>query len=209
MAPAPEPFDPPLTPELIVAAYQQGAFPMADSRAADSLGWYIPEQRAIVPLDDLFNCPRSVRRHLRLGTFELRLDTAFDQVIHACAAPRAGEDETWINQRIVDAYISLHRMGIAHCVEAWRDGQLVGGLYGLAMGGAFFGESMFHDAPSGGTDASKVCLVHLVEHLRHRHFTLLDAQLPNPHLDQFNATIIDHDAFMHRLHAALQLDVTW
>lgn len=209
MPPAPESLDPPLTPELILAAYQQGAFPMADSRASDSLGWYIPAERAIVPLDDHFNCPRTVRRHLRLGTFELRCDTAFDQVIHACAAPRASEEETWINPRIIEAYLRLHRMGIAHSVEAWRDDQLVGGLYGLAMGGAFFGESMFHDATCGGTDASKVCLVRLVDHLRQRGFTLLDAQLPNPHLDQFNAVTIDHDAFMQHLHAALQLDVTW
>lgn len=209
MPSAPEPFDPPLTPELIVAAYQQGAFPMAEARQSDRLGWYIPQQRAILPLDDRFHCPRSVRRHLRLGTFELRRDTAFDRVIRACAAPRAGETETWINRRIVEAYRTLHRLGVAHSVEAWREGQLVGGLYGLAMGGAFFGESMFHDAPAGGTDASKVCLVHLVEHLRSRGFALLDAQLPNPHLDQFGAITIDHDDFMRRLHSALQTRATW
>ncbi len=202
-----DPHDPPLTPELLVAAYQQGAFPMAESRESNQVGWFIPEQRAIIPLDT-FNCPRSVAKRIRDGDYVIRRDTAFDQVIQHCAEPRRNDGDTWINQRIIQAYGELHQLGIAHSVEAWRDDQLVGGLYGLVLGGAFCGESMFHLSDKG-TDASKVCLVHLVEHLNARGFTLLDAQLPNDHLQQFGLQVIEHDDYMQRLSIALSINTTW
>ena len=208
MTSAADQFDPPLTPDLLLAAYEQGAFPMADSRGSRRVGWYVPRRRGIIPIDQ-FNCPRSVRKRIRDRAFDVRIDTAFEQTIRCCAGPRRAADDTWINERIVQAYIELHRRGIAHSVEAWLGDRMVGGLYGLAIGGAFFGESMFHDAAAGGTDASKVCLVHLVEHLRKRGFALLDAQMPNDHLVQFGLIVLDHAAFIERLENALPLDVHW
>jgi leucyl/phenylalanyl-tRNA--protein transferase len=197
-----------LTPQLLIAAYSQGLFPMAAGRQSDNVQWFSPDQRAILPLDAV-RIPRSIRRHLRRQTFDIRMDTAFEQVIQGCAQPRAREEETWINQQIIGAYTELHYLGLAHSVEAWRGGRLVGGLYGVALRGAFFGESMFHDAAAGGTDASKVCLVHLVDHLNRRGYRLLDTQIANPHMEQFGMIEIPRSAYLRRLRRALELDVSW
>jgi leucyl/phenylalanyl-tRNA--protein transferase len=217
---------PPLTPELIIRAYCQGAFPMARSRRGP-IEWYSPDPRGILPLD-AFHVPKSLARRVRSGRFHITFDRAFERVITACSEPRPYEEQTWISPGIIRAYTRLHPMGIAHSVEAWlppppeveeaaqqppppatefdaSSWQLVGGLYGLALGGAFFGESMF----SRTTDASRVCLVHLVEHLKQRGYVLLDAQVSNPHLEQFGAIEIPREEYLNRLRAALKLDVTW
>ncbi|MAE61268.1 MAG: leucyl/phenylalanyl-tRNA--protein transferase [Planctomycetaceae bacterium] len=198
----------PLTAEHLIAAYCQGAFPMAESRTATGVQWFRPDPRAILPLDT-FHCPDSLARVVRADRFDIRHDTAFDRVIRACAKPRRYESDTWINEDIIRAYGQLHLAGLAHTVEAWHDNQLVGGLYGVALGAAFFGESMFHDPDRGGTNASKVCLVHLVDHLNARGYTLLDVQFPNPHLAQFGLVEIREQQYAHRLNTALHKRVTW
>ena len=197
-----------LTPQLLIAAYAQGVFPMARSRHAPVIEWYSPDPRGILPLDN-FHCPRTLRQRIRQNLFDIRRDTAFAEVIAACAQPRPGHPDTWINREIRHAYAQLHEMGFAHCVEAWREGQLVGGLYGVALGGAFFGESMFHRPDLGGTDASKVCLVHLVEHLKSRGFTLLDTQMTSPHLQRFGATEVSRRKYLKLLENALEIDAKW
>lgn len=189
-----------LTPELIVRAYSIGIFPMADARDDPTVYWVAPERRGILPLDR-FHVPRRLRRTVRRGTFEVRRDTAFAEVIEQCAAPRPGHPETWINPDITRVFCDLHRAGLAHCVETWREGRLVGGIYGLALGGAFFGESMF----SRETDASKVALVHLAASLRVGGFTLFDAQFLTDHLRQFGAIEVPAAAYMERLNEALRL----
>ncbi|AKU92060.1 leucyl/phenylalanyl-tRNA--protein transferase [Vulgatibacter incomptus] len=186
----------PLTPELIVSAYCRGVFPMADEITSE-IGWYSPDPRAIFPLD-AFHVPRSLAKTIRQGVFEIRFDSAFEEVMRACAA----REETWISEEIVGAYVALHRHGLAHSVEAYRDGELVGGLYGVALGGAFMGESMF----SRATDASKVCLVALVERLRERDFRLLDSQLPTEHLSRFGQIVVPRKVYLRQLAAALRLD---
>lgn len=194
-----------LTPELVIRAYSVGAFPMADSRGSGVVHWYRPDPRAVLPLDERFHVPRSLGKRVRSGRFDVTRDRAFGEVIRGCAAPRPGHPETWINGEIVRVYEELHGLGVAHSVEAWRDGELAGGLYGVALGGAFFGESMF----SRQTDASKVCLVHLVEHLRARGYVLLDVQFVNPHLARFGVEEIPAAAYDRRLRAALAMAVTW
>jgi leucyl/phenylalanyl-tRNA--protein transferase len=196
-----------ISPRMIVAAYMQGAFPMAPSRDADAVDWFAPDPRAILPLDQ-FHCPRSLARTIRQGIYTIRHDTAFEQVMRRCAEPRRDTNETWINEPIVRSFTALHEAGIAHSIEAWRDGELVGGLYGVALGGTFFGESMFHD-PDRGRDASKVCLAKTVEHLNARGYTLFDVQLPNPFLARFGVIEIRQQAFRKKLHHALQIDATW
>lgn len=204
-----------LTPELVVRAYCLGAFPMADGRAGQ-IAWYSPDPRALLPLEvGRFHVPRSLARRVRSGRFEVTFDRAFGEVIRACAVPRSGEGgeaETWINDDIIRVYTALHRLGLAHSVEAWAredegEGQrtLAGGLYGVALGGAFFGESMF----SRRTDASKVCLVKLVEHLRGRGFALLDAQFSNLHLAQFNLYELPRAVYLRQLRAAVRMPVSW
>ena len=194
-----------LTPEMVVRAYCAGAFPMADSREG-SIRWYSPDPRAVIPLEeDGFKVPRSLRQRVRSECYRVTMDRAFGEVIRACAKPRAADKDTWINPRIVDVYTELHNAGLAHSVEAWSGDDLVGGLYGVSLGGAFFGESMFHRA----TDASKVCLVALVEHLRGRGFGLLDVQFVNPHLEQFGVKEISHEAYMTRLHEVLESGAMW
>ena len=173
-----------------------GVFPMADSRRG-TIRWYAPDPRAIIPLDQ-FHAPRSLQRTIRQGTFAVRVNTAFGEVIRACAARR----ETWISDEIIAAYEALHRLGLAHSVECWQDGVLAGGLYGVALGGAFFGESMFTRV----TDASKVALAALVERLRARGFVLLDTQYLTEHLARFGAVEIPRDTYMVLLAAALRLD---
>lgn len=199
-----------ITPEMVVRAYRQGAFPMARSRRGP-VEWFSPDPRAVLPLD-AFHVPQSLQRRVRSGRFEITFDRAFEQVIQACAAPRKTQRETWINTQIIRVYTELHQQGVSHSIEAWlrpqnpgEPPQLVGGLYGLALGGAFFGESMFSTA----TDASKVCLVHLVEHLRARGFSLLDTQMSNPHMAQFGVIEIPRHVYLTWLAAALRQPVAW
>ena len=193
-----------LSPDDLLRAYANGMFPMAERRDDPALYLFDPEVRGIIPLDG-FHVPRRLARRVRSGLFELRIDSAFAAVIEACAEPRPGHRETWINQPIMDLYGALHARGAAHSVESWRDGSLVGGLYGVVLGGAFFGESMF----SLDTDASKVALVHLVERLRMRGFSLLDTQFLTPHLVSFGAIEISRDQYRERLAEALEQDVSF
>lgn len=183
---------PPLTPELLVYAYQRGLFPMGDPEGG--IGWYSPDPRAVFPLDR-FHAPKTLLKTVRQGKFEVRVNADFEGVLRGCA----GREETWITEEIHTVYMALHRHGLAHSVEAWRGGALVGGLYGVALGGAFFGESMF----SHETDASKVCLVHLVDRLKARGFTLLDSQYPTEHLMRFGQALIPRRLYMQQLAEAL------
>ncbi len=185
-----------LKPELLVQAYRLGLFPMAEPDG--QVYWYSPDPRAVIELDS-FHVPRSLAQRCRQGRFHMRINSAFQEVIHACAD--RGE-ETWISTAIIDAYIGLHRMGYAHSVEAWQEDRLVGGLYGVAVGGAFFGESMFHRT----TDASKVALVWLVERLKDRQFCLLDVQFLTEHLVRFGARQIPRPEYLRRLDQALGRD---
>lgn len=196
-----------LTPELVMQAYAAGAFPMAPDRdaGADQIHWYRPDPRAVLPLDERFRVRRSLRQRIARGDLRITRDQAFDAVIDACAQPRSQQQSTWISQPIMDVYRQLHRRGVAHSVEAWRDDDLVGGLYGVSLGGAFFGESMF----SRVSGASQVCLVHLVEHLRARGFVLLDVQFTNPHLEQFGVIELPCDEYLGQLQMATWLDVRW
>ena len=179
---------------LLIYAYAQGIFPMAMEDG--SIGWFSPDPRGILPLDT-FVASRRLLRVVRQGKFEIAFDRGFEAVMRACAEDR--EDGTWISDEIVESYVALHRRGLAHSVEAWQDGTLVGGLYGVHLGGAFFGESMFHRV----TDASKVALVALVDRLRQNGFTLLDTQWTTPHLEQFGAVEIPREEYLTRLTAAL------
>lgn len=187
-----------LTPQILLRAYAAGIFPMADDADDPDIFWVQPEMRGVLPLDE-FHVPKSLLKTVRRAPFEIRFDTAFPAVIAACADTGPGRERTWINRTIRELYISLHRMGHAHSVEAWRDGQLVGGLYGVTLGRAYFGESMF----SRETDASKVCLVHLVQRLRERGFVLLDTQFTTEHLKRFGAIDVPHDVYEEMLQEAL------
>lgn len=173
---------PEITPELLLRAYSIGLFPMADSADDPELFWVEPDIRGVLPLD-AFHVSRSLAKTIRQKPFDIRYDTAFDAVVAACAEAAPDRPSTWINAKIKSLYSTLHRMGHAHSVEAWADGQLVGGLYGVSLGAAFFGESMF----SRRTDASKICLVHLVERLKTNGFRLLDTQFTTEHLKTFGA----------------------
>lgn len=185
-----------LSPSLLLSAYCEGIFPMAHEDG--NIYWYDPDPRAILPLDS-FHVPRSLARTIKKGDFEIRYNTAFVAVIRACAEPAPGREETWINQDIVVAYTRLHRLGFAHSIETWFEGELVGGLYGVAVRGLFAGESMF----SWLSDASKVALVYLVERLRQRHFQLLDVQFMTDHLRRFGAIEIPATVYKERLAQAL------
>lgn len=187
----------PLDADFLLAAYRLGYFPMAEADSGEVF-WYSPDPRAIIPLDS-FTVSRSLRQKVRRRVFEIRVNTAFEQVIRACA----NRVETWISREIIDAYTELHRRGYAHSVESWDGENLVGGLYGVAVGGAFFGESMF----SFSSDASKVALVHLVERLRQSGFTLLDTQFVTEHLRQFGARAIPRTLYLKLLAASVALDV--
>lgn len=188
-----------LTPEMVVEGYLRGFFPMAESREGE-IGWFSPDPRAVFPLDGLV-VSRSLRRTIRRGTFEVRVDTAFRHVVQKCAE-RA---ETWISDEILDVYSRLHDQGIAHSVESWAGDELAGGLYGVALGGAFFGESMF----SAKTDASKVALVALVERLRRGGYLLLDTQFITPHLRRLGAVEIPRAAYLRALRRALLVKGEW
>lgn len=194
-----------LTPELLLDAYRVGLFPMARSRDSDTVEWFCPDPRAVLPLDDHFRVRRSLAKRVRNAGYRITLDRAFADVIHQCAQPRADSQETWITPGLTDLYIQLHHQGHAHSIEAWQDDQLIGGLYGVSIGGAFCGESMFSRQP----DASQICLVHLVEHLRQRGYTLLDTQFVNPHLVQFGVTEIPAEQYLQQLAEAVQKPVTW
>jgi leucyl/phenylalanyl-tRNA---protein transferase len=186
-----------LTPELLLYTYSQGIFPMGHDDG--EIYWYDPDPRAIIPLDDNFHVPRSLARRIRQGGFEVRVDSAFRAVMTACAEPDQNRENTWITPAIIDVYCELHRFGYAHSVETWIDGELVGGLYGVTIGGLFAGESMF----SRATDSSKIALVHLVERLRAGGFTLLDTQFMTEHLRRFGAVEIARAEYQTRLRRAL------
>jgi leucyl/phenylalanyl-tRNA--protein transferase len=183
-----------IAPEVLLQGYRLGVFPMAMDDG--SIEWFSPDPRGIIPLDH-FHIPHGVQRTLRKGEFEVRVDTAFARVICHCA-DRA---ETWINSEIIRSYTRLHELGFAHSVEAWSEGKLSGGLYGVSLGGAFFGESMFHEK----TDASKIALCALVERLRTRRFVLLDTQWLTRHLQQFGAIKISRRHYMDLLARAVAL----
>lgn len=193
-----------LTPELVLRAYTVGLFPMSERADDPEVFWVDPERRGIMPLDT-FHVPRSLRKVIRREPFEVRVDHDFAAVMRGCAAPRAKPGETWINDQILDVYCALNAQGFAHSVECWRDGALVGGLYGVAIHGAFFGESMF----SRATDASKVALVHLVARLRRGGFVLLDAQFVTPLLARFGAIEVSRSAYRRQLAEALGTDATF
>jgi leucyl/phenylalanyl-tRNA--protein transferase len=165
------------------------------------VGWYDPDPRAILPLDGSFHISRSLRRVIREERFEIRFDTCFSDVMRACAAPGKGREHTWISEEFVEAYSQLNRLGFAHSVEVWSDGKLVGGLYGVHLGGLFAGESMF----SKVGEASKVALVHLTNHLRRRGFVLHDVQFMTPHLRRFGALEISREDYQGRLAKALHV----
>ncbi|HEX2836575.1 MAG TPA: leucyl/phenylalanyl-tRNA--protein transferase [Phycisphaerales bacterium] len=225
-----------------LALYKQGWFPMFDDEQR-VLEWVQPHERGLLPLDERFRVPRSLRQRVRSGKFVITCDRAFGSVIRECGTPAPGRERTWLSPEIIDLFEALHAAGHAHSVEAWvvesgggirgsafgiRDDAvvppqmpdhecrspdpswtLVGGLYGLALGGAFCGESMFSRPDLGGTDASKVCLVHLVAHLRARGFVLLDAQLHNEHLEQFGLYEVPMDAYTGMLKTAAEMRVAW
>jgi leucyl/phenylalanyl-tRNA--protein transferase len=193
-----------ITPDLLVRAYRAGFFPMAETREADRLYWLDPEQRGILPLDG-FHLPRRLLRTVESGTFTVTADRDFAGVIAACAEPAPGREDTWINPVIEALFTELHRRGVAHSLESWQGGALVGGLYGVALGGAFFGESMF----SRATDASKVALVHLVARLRLGGYTLLDTQFVTSHLTRFGALEVPRERYKQMLAAALEAPAVW
>ena len=182
----------------MLRAYAIGVFPMAENRHDKRLFWVDPERRGVIPLHG-FHAPSRLRRTVRAGRFEIAVNRAFRQTIEACAEARPLRRSTWISDRIVELYTELHERGFAHSVEAWRDGRLVGGLYGISLGAAFFGESMF----SREVDASKVALVHLVGRLILGRYRLLDTQFVTEHLAQFGAIEIDRSDYKTRLEEAL------
>lgn len=190
----------PVTPEIVLRAYMHGIFPMAHSRTDPQLEWFDPIRRGVLPLDG-FHLPRRLRRTVRQGKFQVTIDHDFRGTIESCAAEAAERKSTWISERIIELYTELHRMGHAHSVETRLDGRLVGGLYGVSIAGAFFGESMF----SFVTDASKVALVHLVARLRVGGYTLLDCQFQTEHLAQFGTIEIPRLAYRRELAAALKV----
>ena len=193
-----------LTPETLLRAYAVGLFPMAEHRDDQTLYWVDPEKRGILPFND-FHIPRRLRRTVRQGKFEVRCNTSFTEVIRACAAPSEGRYESWINDEIVALYTTLNERGHAHSVEAWLDQRLVGGLYGVSLGAAFFGESMF----STVRDASKVALVHLVARLKKGKYSLLDTQFITNHLSQFGAVEMPRSGFRQLLASALDYSSTF
>lgn len=193
-----------LTSAMMLRAYRNGLFPMAETRDSARLYWLDPEQRGVLPLET-FRIPRRLGRTVLSGPYEVTADADFPGVIAGCATPAPGRDETWINPQIERLFTRLHAEGHAHSVETWLNGALVGGLYGVAIGGVFFGESMF----SVARDASKVALAHLVARLRLGGFTLLDTQFVTAHLKQFGATEIPRDTYRALLEAAIAVPARW
>lgn len=195
---------PAITPEIMLRAYAAGIFPMSEAADDPTLFWVEPELRGVIPLQD-FHLSSRLARTVRSDRFEVRVDTAFPEVIAACAEARPDRPETWINGRIREIFGELHELGHAHSVECWHEGRLVGGLYGLSLGAAFFGESMFHRE----TDASKVALVHLVARLRRGGYRLLDAQFQTDHLAQFGTMEVSREAYARMLDAVLEREGDW
>ena len=193
-----------LTPEILLRAYAEGLFPMAERRGDPTLYWVSPEKRGIIPLD-VFHVPRRLARTIRSNAFQVTSDRCFRRVMEACAAPAPGRTESWINDEILRLYTALHASGHAHSLECWHDGELVGGLYGVRLGAAFFGESMF----SRQRDASKVALVHLVQGLKRSGFVLLDTQFITAHLARFGAIEIPRERYLLKLHDALNREAPW
>lgn len=193
--------DPDITPELLLHAYTIGVFPMARSRRARTIEWYDPQMRGVLPIGRL-HVPKRLRRTIRQAPYRITFDRAFRAVMTGCADARK---DTWINDKIIDLYTQLHEAGFAHSVEAWRGDELVGGVYGISIGGAFFGESMFSTA----TDASKIALVYLAARLWKQGYALLDTQFINEHLMQFGVEEIPRDEYHARLGAALELPVVF
>ncbi|MBB3453583.1 leucyl/phenylalanyl-tRNA--protein transferase [Rhizobium sp. BK313] len=191
--------NPGITPEILLRAYSIGLFPMAESADDPEIFWVEPELRGVLPLDT-FHVSKSLAKTIRRKPFDIRFNTDFDAVIAACAEQTNGRPSTWINKTIRSLYSTLNHIGHAHSVEAWEDGKLVGGLYGVSLGSAFFGESMF----SRRTDASKICLVCLVERLRQRGFTLLDTQFTTEHLRTFGAIDVPKDEYAKMLEKAME-----
>ncbi len=187
-----------LTPDMLLRAYAYGIFPMAEGRSDPAVHWIEPERRGIIPIET-FHVPRRLRRTVRQGVYDVRCDSDFAGLVRGCALGVPGRKDTWINRSIENLHTRLYEIGFAHSIEAWKDGVLVGGLYGIALGGAFFGESMF----SRARDASKVALVHLIARLRYGNFKLLDAQFVTEHLAQFGAVEIARDDYRERLASAL------
>lgn len=187
-----------ITPEVLLKAYACGIFPMAESATDSALYWVEPEQRGIIPLNT-FHVPKRLQRTIKSEIFDIRIDSDFQAVIDGCAAPAPGRRKTWINDRIRDLYTQLFELGYCHTVEAWIDDELVGGLYGVRLGRAFFGESMFHTE----RDASKVALVYLVARLKRGGFTLLDTQFVTDHLRTFGAHEVDRRQYHQLLEGAL------
>jgi leucyl/phenylalanyl-tRNA--protein transferase len=193
-----------VTPEILLKAYAAGIFPMAEDADDPSLFWVEPRERGIIPLDD-FHIPKRLARTIRSDQFDVRVDHDFDAVIAGCAAPAADREKTWISRRIRELYGDLFDAGFCHTVEVYTDGRLVGGLYGVRLKGAFFGESMFHTE----RDASKVALVHLVARLRRGGFSLLDTQFVTSHLAQFGAIEIPRNRYKQMLRAAMDHEADW
>ncbi|MCS7338087.1 MAG: leucyl/phenylalanyl-tRNA--protein transferase [Verrucomicrobiae bacterium] len=181
----------------LLAAYRRGIFPWT----ADPITWWSPDPRAIFELDK-FHVPRSLAKLIRKGAFQITIDKAFREVMEGCAEPRPGREETWVTPEFIEAYTQLHKAGYAHSLECWQDGALVGGIYGVAIGGFFAGESMFHRV----SNASKVALYHLVQHLRARGFELFDIQMVTPVTRLLGAVEIPRVEYLRRLKRAIQLD---
>jgi len=187
-----------INPEFLLQAYRIGIFPMAMEQG--EIGWFSPDPRGVIPLES-FHQTKSLRRVVASKKFEIRINSAFSEVIDGCAE----RDETWIDETVRESYVTLNANGYAHSVETWYEGELAGGLYGVAIGGAFFGESMF----SRKTDASKVALVALVEHLNKRKFMLLDTQWTTPHLRKFGAVDIPKSDYIKKLNQAIKLEISF
>ena len=196
-----------LSPESLLAAYAGGAFPMADVDTG-VVEYFTCDPRCVIPLN-AFRLPHTSQRAIRASLFRMRADTAFEQVMRGCMLPRPGQERTWISESMVEAYCKLHELGFAHSVEAWLDDKLVGGLYGVSIGGAFFGESMFVLRNAGAGNASKACLHWLVTHLKSKQFTLLDSQYSNPLVLSFGGVEIPASQYEAQLAAATDLDVTF
>ena len=200
----PSPFDLDITPELIIRAYRAGIFPMSEDAEDENLFWVSPEQRGIIPLDG-FHPSTSLRKAIRKSGFVVKVDTDFEAIIEGCATVGEDRDSTWINRTIRNVYGELFQRGVAHTVEVWDGNDLVGGLYGLAIGGAFFGESMFHRR----TNSSKMAMAHLVERLNAGGFVLLDTQFVTDHLASLGGVEIAREDYEERLAAALLVSADW
>jgi len=183
---------------MVLSGYLQGVFPMAEE---GTIYWYAPDPRCIIPLEN-YQPARSLRPVLRHGTFELTINTAFEEVMRQCAAPRSEDDGVWISEAIIEVYTHLHRLGYAHSVEAWQNGELAGGLYGVSLGKVFFGESMFHRVPN----ASKVAFHYLIQRLRERNYGLLDSQFMNDNVRRFGAIEIPKKEFLALLQENVSLE---